>query len=67
LSDGDYQDALETLGLWPFMTERGALYGPLPINTLSEGQKQLISPSGAIYDEGFGSGTVLRVEREFYF
>ncbi|GIC88015.1 uncharacterized protein Aud_004406 [Aspergillus udagawae] len=47
-TDGECQDVLETVGLWPFVTERGGLYGPFAPDTLSQGQKQLFSLARAI-------------------
>ncbi|KAH8693633.1 ATPase-like protein [Talaromyces proteolyticus] len=47
-TNGECQDALKTVGLWPFVTERGGLEGPLDPDTLSQGQKQLFSLARAI-------------------
>jgi ABC-type multidrug transport system fused ATPase/permease subunit len=47
-TDGECQDVLGTVGLWPFVTERGGLYGPFAPETLSQGQKQLFSLARAI-------------------
>jgi ABC-type multidrug transport system fused ATPase/permease subunit len=47
-TDGECQDVLETVGLWPFVTKRGGLHGPFAPDTLSQGQKQLFSLARAI-------------------
>ncbi|ROW01307.1 hypothetical protein VMCG_05930 [Cytospora schulzeri] len=47
-SDMECKSVLETVGLWPFVTERGGLAAGMSPDTLSQGQKQLFSLARAI-------------------
>lgn len=47
-SDLECKSVLDTVGLWPFVTERGGLAAGMSPDTLSQGQKQLFSLARAI-------------------
>lgn len=47
-SDLECTSVLDTVGLWPFVTERGGLAAGMSPDTLSQGQKQLFSLARAI-------------------
>lgn len=47
-SDLECKSVLDTVGLWPFVTERGGLAAAMSPDTLSQGQKQLFSLARAI-------------------
>lgn len=47
-SDLECRSVLETIGLWPFVNDRGGLSAGMTADTLSQGQKQLFSLGRAI-------------------
>lgn len=47
-SDLECRSVLETVGLWPFVSERGGLLAGMTADALSQGQKQLFSLARAI-------------------
>ncbi|KAK5991347.1 ABC transporter FGM5 [Cladobotryum mycophilum] len=47
-TDDDCQAVLDTVGLWPFVSDRGGLAADMTADSLSQGQKQLFSLARAI-------------------